>query len=67
MQDLKQAMTHNELVKRISDYCLLQQEEGSEIRLQYLFFIASIAEENQELRDPGFYFKVTLELLKHHN
>ena len=60
-------MSHAELVKRISDYCLIQLEEGSEVRLQYLFFIASIAEENQELRDQAFYYKVTLELIKHHN
>ena len=66
MQDAKMSMTHAELVKRISDYCLLQLEEGSEVRLQYLFFIASIAEENQELRDQAFYYKVTLELIKHH-
>lgn len=66
MQDAKMSMTHAELVKRISDYCLLQLEEGDEVRLQYLFFIASIAEENQELRDQAFYYKVTLELIKHH-
>ena len=45
MQDVKTSMSHKELVKRISDYCI-QLEEGSEVRLQYLFFIASIAEEN---------------------
>ena len=67
MQDAKTSMSHAELIKRISDYCLLKLEEGSEVRLQYLFFIASIAEENQELRDQAFYYKVTLELIKHHN
>jgi len=51
LQDTKITMTHAELIKRISDYCLLQLEEGDEVRLQYLFFIASIAEETQELRD----------------
>lgn len=45
MQDTKVTMTHAELIKRISDYCLLELEEGDEVRLQYLFFIASIAEE----------------------
>ena len=65
MQDAKTSMNHKELVSRISDYCL-KLDEGSEVRLQYLFFIASIAEENQELRDTAFYYKVTLELIKHH-
>ena len=51
MQDTKTSMCHAEIVRRISDYCLVNLEEGSEIRLQYLFFIASIAEEDQELRD----------------
>jgi len=51
MQDTKRSMSHAEIIKRISDYCLLTLEEGSEVRLQYLFFIASIAEEDQELRD----------------
>jgi len=46
MQDTKLSMTHAELIKRISDYCLIHLEEGSEVRLQYLFFIASIAEED---------------------
>ena len=66
LQDAKVSMSHGEVVKRISDYCLINLEEGSEVRLQYLFFIASIAEENQELRDQAFYYKVTLELIKHH-
>ena len=66
LQESKTTMSHSELVRRISDYCLLNLEEGSEIRLQYLFFIASIAEEDQESRDQSFYFKVTLELIKHH-
>ena len=59
-------MTHAELIKRISDYCLMQLEEGSEVRLQYLFFVASIAEEDIEERGQAFYFKATLELIAHH-
>lgn len=59
-------MTHAELIKRVSDYCLRQLGEGSDVRLQYLFFIASIADEDQEDRDPAFYFKVTMELIAHH-
>ena len=51
-------MSHSEVVKRISDYCL-KLEEGSDVRLQYLFFIASIASEDQELKDRQFYYKVT--------
>ena len=31
-----------------------------------MFFIASIAEENQELRGYALYYNVTLELIKHH-
>ena len=46
MQDSKVTMSHAELVRRISDYCLINLEEGAEIRLQYLFFIASIADED---------------------
>jgi hypothetical protein len=46
MQDAKRSISHAEIIKRISDYCLLTLEEGSEVRLQYLFFIASIAEED---------------------
>ena len=38
-------MTHKILIKRISDFCN-KLEEGSEERLQYLFFIASIAEDD---------------------
>ena len=67
MYDKKPSMSHAEIIKRISDYCLETLEEGNEVRLLYLFFIASIAEENQELRDQSFYYKVTLELLKHHH
>ena len=67
MQDAKVSMSHSEIISRVSDYCLIGLPEGSEVRLQYLFFIASIAEETQELRDQAFYFKVTLELLAHHN
>ena len=64
-QPIAVSMTHSEVIKRISDYCL-KLEEGSEVRLQYLFFIASIASEDQELRDRSFYYKVTQELLSHH-
>ena len=60
---MKIVMTHAEIVRRISDFCM-KLDEGSDVRLQYLFFIASIASENQELKDAEFYFKVTLELLK---
>ena len=42
----------------------MQLDEGSDVRLQYLFFIASIAGENQEFKDAAFYYKVTQELLK---
>ena len=62
MQDASVTMTHSELIKRISDYCLALKE-GNEVRLQYLFFIASIAEETQELRDKDFYYNVTIELI----
>ena len=51
MQEKKQSINHAEIVRRISDYCLNNLEEGSEVRLQYLFFIASIAEEDHETRD----------------
>ena len=67
MEEAKASMTHAELIKRISDYCLTQLEEGSEVRLQYLFFIASIADEDQETRDQAFYYKVTMELIAHHS
>ena len=60
---VKIQMTHSEIVKRISDFCM-ELKEGDDVRLQYLFFIASIAGENQELRDADFYYKVTQELLK---
>ena len=59
-------MSHKELIKRLSDFCN-KLEEGSEERLQYLFFIASIAEDDShDLQDMDFY-QVTLELIKHHN
>lgn len=67
MADQKFSMTHAELIKRVSDFCLGELEEGNETRLQYLFFIASIAEEDQQSRDRDFYYKVTLELIRHHN
>ena len=66
MQEASVTMTHSELIKRISDFCLALKE-GNEVRLQYLFFIASIAEETQELRDKDFYYNVTIELIQHHN
>ena len=59
------SMSHSEVINRVSDYCM-KLEEGSAVRLQYLFFIASIATEDQELRDRSFYYKVTQELLSNH-
>ena len=55
---VKIVMTHAEIVRRISNFCM-KLDEGSDVRLQYLFFIASIAGENQELKDAAFYYKVT--------
>ena len=62
----KISMSHKELIKRLSEFCN-KLEEGSEERLQYLFFIASIAEDDShDLQGMDFY-QVTLELIKHHN
>ena len=59
-------MSHKELIKRLTEFCN-KLEEGSEERLQYLFFIASIAEDDShDLQDMDFY-QVTLELIKHHH
>lgn len=33
MQEAKVSMCHAEIVRRISDYCLMSLEEGSEVRL----------------------------------
>ena len=44
------SMSHSIVNQRISDYCL-KLEEGSSVRLQYLFFIASIAQEDNVERD----------------
>ena len=41
----KISMSHKELIKRLTEFCN-KLEEGSEERLQYLFFIASIAEDD---------------------
>ena len=49
------SMSHKELIKRLSEFCN-KLEEGSEERLQYLFFIASIAEDDShDLQDMDFY------------
>ena len=58
-------MSHEEIFNRISNFCQ-KLDQGSEIRIQYLFFIASIANEMHEIKDSAiFYYDVTQELLKH--
>ena len=61
----KTVMSHEQIFNRISDFCQ-KLEQGSEVRIQYLFFIASIANEMHEIKDSAtFYYDVTQELLKH--
>ena len=61
----KMVMSHEEIFNRISNFCQ-KLDQGSEIRIQYLFFIASIANEMHEIKDSAiFYYDVTQELLKH--
>ena len=59
------AMTHEEIFDRVSKFCE-KYEEGSVIRTQFLFFVASIANELHEIERGGpFFYEVTRELLKH--
>lgn len=58
-------MTHEEVFNRVSKFCD-KYEEGSEIRTQFLFFVASIADELHEIEQgAAFFYEVTRELLKH--
>lgn len=51
MQEQKVSMSHAEVVRRISDYCLMELEQGDPVRLAYLFFVASIADGDYEMKD----------------
>lgn len=55
-------------MSRVTKYAM-EQEDTSDIRTQYLFFIASIAKESTVLQhqDRLFFYTVTLDLLKNTN
>ena len=57
-------MSHSIILERLHEYSM-QLEAKNEVRLQYLFFVASIAKDVELQQDKDFFYQVTLELINH--
>jgi hypothetical protein len=61
----KESMSHSLILDRLSEYAMRLDFKDS-VRLEYLFFVASIAKDVDLNQDRDFFFDVTLSLLNHH-
>lgn len=60
----KESMSHSLVLERLQEYSM-KLERKSEVRMQFLFFVASIAKDVDLHQDKEFFFNITLELITH--
>lgn len=60
----RDSINHSTVLERLHEYSM-QLEDKNQVRLEYLFFVASIAKDVELHQDKDFFYTVTLELLNH--
>lgn len=59
-------MSHSLILERLSDYSM-RLDPQDDVRMQYLFFVASIAKDGDLIhQDKDFFYNIAISLLNHH-
>jgi len=60
----KESMSHSLILERLQEYAG-KLDRSSDVRMQFLFFVASIAKDVDLHEDREFFFNITIDLIHH--